>query len=144
MSDDRVFLDSNVLVYAYDASAGAKWETARSLVADLWASGSGVLSTQVLQEFYVNVTKKIPKPLSRAVAKTVISDLLKWDVVINDGSTVLEAIDLQEKRRISFWDSMIIQAAIRGRAKWLFSEDLSDGEVFDGVEIRNPFKDTLH
>jgi len=139
MQGDKVFLDTNIIIYAYDISAGEKHETAGKIMVDLWDSGSGVLSTQVLQEFFVNATQKIPKPLDMELAKDIVSDFLKWDVVINDGESILEAIEIHKKYKYSFWDSMIIGAAVSAGCNTLLSEDLSDGQTVAGVEIKNPF-----
>jgi predicted nucleic acid-binding protein len=140
MRDDKVFLDTNVLIYAFDISAGGKHHVANELLRELWESGLGVISTQVLQEFFVNVTQKIREPLDTGSAKEIISDLLKWDVVLNDGETILNAIEILKQHRYSFWDAMIIESAIRGRCETLLSEDLFDGQTIDGVRIKNPFR----
>ena len=105
----------------------------------LWSSGTGILSTQVLQEFYVNVTRKIPRPLAIESARQIVADLLKWDLVVNSGNSILDAIDIQERYNFSFWDAMIISAAVAGGADTLLSEDLTDGQVIDNVTISNPF-----
>jgi predicted nucleic acid-binding protein len=139
MKGVKAFLDTNIIIYAYDTSAGDKHQKARDLLAGLWESGLGMVSTQVLQEFYVTVTRKIPKPLHLATARDIIADFLTWDVVVNDGDAILKAIDVQEKHGFSFWDSMVIAAAISGGASVLLTEDLSDGQKIGGVEIRNPF-----
>ncbi len=139
MSGDKTFLDTNIVIYAYDASAGLKHEIARQIMTDLWTSGNGILSTQVLQEFYVNVTRKIPKPLNFDLARQIVADLLKWDVVVNGGDSILDAIDLQKRHNFSFWDAMIISSALTGGAATLLSEDLTDGQIISGVAIRNPF-----
>jgi len=139
MKGARVFVDTNVLVYAHDRSAGKKYEIARDALLDLWESGLGILSTQVLQEFFTAVTKKIAKPMTTAAARQIIEDLLKWTVVINDGDSILAAVDILGRYKLSFWDSMIIQAAARGGADLLLSEDLSDGQTIHGVRIKNPF-----
>ena len=139
MKGGKVFLDTNILIYAHDTSAGKKHELARNIVLELWESGEGVLSTQVLQEFFVSVTKKIPKPLDVKLAKEIVNNLLKWDVVINNGESILEAIEIHIQHKYSFWDSMIIEAAIRGNTTLLLSEDLSDGQIINGVKIKNPF-----
>jgi predicted nucleic acid-binding protein len=139
MPENKIFLDTNIIIYAFDVSAGEKHGEARKIMADLWGAGRGLLSTQVLQEFFVSVTQKIPRPLSLKAAKEIVSDLLKWEVVINDGQSILEAADIQSNHNFSFWDSLIIQAAIRGDASFLLSEDLSDGQTIRGVTIRNPF-----
>lgn len=139
MSVDKVFLDTNIITYAYDISAGEKHSIANKILIDLWDSGNGVLSTQVLQEFFVSVTGKIQKPLDVIRAKEVVSDLLRWDVVVNDGESVLKAIGIHHRHHYSFWDSMIIQAAIKGNAAALLSEDFSDGRTINGMRIKNPF-----
>lgn len=139
MPGDKVFLDTNIIIYAYDLSAGRKREVARKIMADLWDSGRGLLSTQVLQEFFVSATRKISKPLDLKVAKDIVSDLLRWDLIVNNGESILEAIEIHSRHNYSFWDSMIIQAAINGGASLLISEDLSDGKTIHGVTIKNPF-----
>lgn len=142
MSDERVFLDTNIIIYAYDRDAGRKHEIARALLIDLWNAKGGVLCTQVLQEFYVTVTKKIASPLSPESAREIIEDFLTWDIVTNDGEAVLEAIDLQIREKISFWDALVVAAAGKGRADILLSEDLSDGRKFGDISIRNPFAES--
>lgn len=135
-----MFVDTNVIIYAYDISGGYKREAAREIMADLWDSGSGVLSTQVLQEFFVSVTQKIPAPIGTELAKGIVTDFLKWDVVINDGESILNAIEIHKKYKYSFWDSMIIEAAVKGGCSVLLTEDLSAGQRINGVEIKNPFE----
>lgn len=139
MPDDKVFADTNILIYAYDLSAGEKHKIAKGIVMDLWDSGLGLLSTQVLQEFFVTVTQKIPKPLNVKAAQGIVRDFLKWDVVVNNGESILEAIEIQKQHGFSFWDSMIIEAAIRGGAAILLTEDLSHGQVINDLKIKNPF-----
>ncbi len=140
MKGTRTFVDTNVLVYAHDSSAGRKNEIARDTLLDLWESGMGILSTQVLQEFFTTLTRKIAKPVESASARQIIEDLLKWTVVINDGDSILAAIDIYNRYKLSFWDSMIVQAAVRGGAEVLLSEDMSDGQIIHGVRISNPFQ----
>ena len=140
MPDDKVFLDTNIIIYAYDLTAGEKHEVAKKIILDLWDSGLGTISTQVLQEFFVIVTRKIPKPLATKLAKEIIKDLLKWNVVVNDGESILEAVNILLRYKYSFWDSMIIEAAIKSGAGILLTEDLSDGQTINGVTIMNPFK----
>jgi predicted nucleic acid-binding protein len=142
MREDKIFLDTNVLIYAYDVSAGKKHEMAKTILMDLWNSGKGVLSIQVLQEFFVNITKKVSKPLDINTAKDIIKDLLKWDVVMIDGESLLEAVEIHIRRQYSFWDSMILKAAQKGGAVLLLSEDLMHGQTIDGVKIKNPFIDS--
>lgn len=140
MTGDKVFLDTNIVVYAYDISAGKKHDVAANLMIDLWNTGLGVISTQVLQEFFVTVTKKIPNPLSIRKAKEIIKDLLTWDVVIPNGDTILSSIDITTRYKYSFWDSLIITTAIESGASVLLTEDLSDGQTIKGLKIRNPFR----
>lgn len=140
MKDDKIFVDTNIIIYAYTVSAEEKHKTAMKIMEDLWISGLGVLSTQVLQEFFAVATRNVPKPLNIKSAKEIVEDFLKWDVVINDGESILEAIEMHEKYKYSFWDSMIIAAAIKGGCSVLLSEDLFDGQNIDGLEIKNPFK----
>ncbi|MBI2264687.1 MAG: PIN domain-containing protein [Armatimonadetes bacterium] len=139
MTEAKIFLDTNVLIYAFDVSAGKKHEIARKIVSDLWRSGLGLSSTQVLQEFFVTATRKIKKPLDAKSAEEIVRDLLKWEVVVNDGESILEAIQIHSSHGFSFWDAMIIQAASRGKATVLFSEDLSHTQTVAGIRIKNPF-----
>lgn len=141
MTDGKIFIDTNIIIYAYDVTAGKKHSVAAHILHDLWKSGRGVISTQVLQEFFVNVVHKIQKPINKRLAKEIVRDFLKWRVVINNGDSILDAIDISEKYGFSFWDSMIVEAAIKGDAKVLISEDLQDGQIISGVKITNPFKD---
>ncbi len=139
MPEDKLFIDTNIIIYAYDVTAGKKHEVARKILADLWDTGLGVISTQVLQEFFVNVVQKIPRPMDKQQAKEIVRDLLKWRVVVNTGDSIIDAIDICLRYGYSFWDSMIIEAAIKGGARVLMSEDLQDGQVVSGVTIKNPF-----
>ena len=140
MKGDRAFLDTNIIVYAYDISNDEKHDKAVKIIEDLWASGLGVISTQVLQEFFFNVTKKIPHPLGVKAARDIIKDFLKWDVVVNNGDSVIDAIEIHRKYKYSFWDSLIVTSAVRGSANFLLSEDFSNGQVIEGLTVRNPFK----
>jgi predicted nucleic acid-binding protein len=114
-------------------------EKVQKILLDLWDSGQGLLSIQVLQEFFVSATRKIPQPLALKEAQHIVNDLLTWEVVVNDGDSILEAIELHSSHKYSFWDSLIIQAAIKGGASLLLSEDLSGGQTIRGVTIKNPF-----
>jgi predicted nucleic acid-binding protein len=136
---DKIFLDTNIIVYAHDNSSGDKHTAAKEIMDYLWESKKGVISVQVLQEFFVCVTKKIVKPLLLKNARMILEYLSNWDVVINDKYVTLKAIDLQEKYRFSFWDSLVIQAAIQSQARILLSEDLPDGQNVKDLKILNPF-----
>jgi predicted nucleic acid-binding protein len=124
------FVDTNVLVYAEDRDAKSK----------LWDDRSGAVSIQVLQEFYVTVTRKLKKPLSSAKAKEIIDEYLTWTVVTNTGKLLTDAIGLQQKAQLSFWDAMVVQAAIEAECTKLYSEDMNEGQRFGSVVIVNPFK----
>lgn len=137
---DRTFVDTNVLVYAYDTSAGPKRRTAQEILAGLWESGLGVVSTQVLQEFFVTVTRKLPKAMKPDAARDVVNDLMKWELVAIEGPMILNAIDLHRGHGYSFWDSLIIVAAAKAGCPLLLSEDLASGHSIVGVTISNPFE----
>jgi len=135
----RSFVDTNILLYAHDRSAGDKHEMARSLVERLWEERSAVISTQVLQELYVNLRRQATRPLSRLGAAAVIEDYLAWEVVVNDGKSILGALEIERAHRLSFRDALIVQAAATSRAEVLYSEDLNAGQRFGGIVVRNPF-----
>ncbi len=136
----REFVDANVLVYAFDASAGAKRLSAQQLLERLWKSGTGCLSIQVLQEFFVAVTRKAPQPLSSTDAADRVREFGAWSVFAPKVDDVLAAIELHERNSLSFWDAMIVRAASESGCDVLWSEDLSDGQVLSGVRVRNPFR----
>lgn len=136
----RRFVDSNLFVYAHDASAGRKREVARDLIAGLWESRSGCLSVQVLQELFVNLTRKVPKPLPARDAATLVEDLSAWRVHSPGPRDVLAAIEFHEKTGVSFWDAMILTSARSLGCRVLYSEDLNAGQSYDGVLVVNPFE----
>ena len=141
MSETRSlqFVDTNILIYAHDISAGQKHGRAKELMRDLWHSGDGCLSIQVLQEFYVNVTQKVTKPLSAEAAAQIIADLSVWEVHCPKTEDVLHAIRLQKRYQISFWDAMILVSALQLGCHMLWSEDLNPGQVYEQVEVKSPF-----
>lgn len=143
MNDDapREFVDATILVYAFDPSAGEKHTAAADLLARLWDSGGGCLSVQVLQEFFVVITKKVPKPLPADEAADRIRDFEAWDVFAPALDDVLSAIALHAKAGLSFWDAMVVEAAAESGCEVLWSEDLNHGQQLRGVRIRNPFRD---
>ena len=136
---DRVFVDTNVLIYAHDLDAGLKHNRAVSIVSDLWEKENGILSVQVLQEFYVNVTRKISRPLTPASARGLIQNYLAWHVETNEPSTVLLASEIGERNLLSFWDALIVASASKAGADRILSEDLNHGQVIEGILIENPF-----
>ena len=139
MKDDKVFVDTNVIVYAYDLSAGEKHEKALEIMKDLWRTGHGITSTQVMQEFFVSVARRIERPLDAGTAKEIVKDLLKWKTVVVDGEVILEAMEMHNRHKYSFWDSVIIAAALEGGATTLLSEDLSDKHKIKSIVVKNPF-----
>ena len=134
------FVDTNILVYAHDLSAGEKNVRARDLLGELWQSRAGCLSIQVLQEFYVTVTQKVAEPLTPHVAAEIIADLSAWQVHCPGVDDVLDAIRLQDRYQISFWDAMIVASAIHLGCERLWSEDLNPGQVYGTVTVANPFE----
>ncbi len=135
------FVDTNILVYAHDRSAGEKHQRAKDLVSSLWHDRSAAISTQVLQELYVNLCRKAGRPLASDEARSVIADYLRWDVVINNGESILDAIEIASRHRVSFWDALILHAASAAGAEVLYSEDLGDGQGYGSVRVVNPLRD---
>lgn len=135
----KVFVDTNVLIYAHDADAGPKRRKSAALLKELWENRSGCLSTQVLQEFYVNTTQKIKAPLSKSAAREVIRTYVSWAESPNTPATVLRASEISETWQISFWDGMIVAAAEQSQATRLCTEDLAHGSTIAGVKVVNPF-----
>jgi predicted nucleic acid-binding protein len=133
------FVDTNVLVYAEDRDAGRKHEIARDLVIGLWNDRSGVLSVQVLQELYVTLTRKVRRLLAPARAAEIVREYLAWRIVDNDGDRLVAGMALQQKADVSFWDALIVEAALAARCDRLYSEDLNAGQRFSDMEIVNPF-----
>ena len=141
MSVDRPgeFVDSNVLVYAHSRASAEKREKASELLDRLWVSGGGSLSIQVLQEFFVVVTRKVPQPLSIGEAAQIVEDYSRWAVHCPEPKDLAAAIDIHKRFQVSFWDAMIIHSARRLNCRVLWSEDLSDGQSYAGVAVRHPF-----
>lgn len=137
-TSDRTFVDTNVLIYAHDIDAGRKREIAQTLLRDLWTERAGVLSTQVLQEFYVNATRKIRTPLPKPAARGVVSTYASWSVDVTTAD-VEAAFRIEDDANINFWDALIVAVAARSGARRLLSEDLNSGQVIAGVAIHNPF-----
>jgi predicted nucleic acid-binding protein len=134
----RSFIDTSVLVYAHDIDAGAKHQIANTVLRELWSERTGVLSVQVLQEFYVNVTKKIPSPLSKDKARLVVSSYAIWCREAN-ADEVATAFRIEDESRISFWDALIVSSAAKCGATRILSEDLNAGQRIAGILIENPF-----
>lgn len=128
-------MDAGVLVYAHDRDAGDRHVQARQALEDLWASDLGVLSTQVLQELYGNVTRKIRSPISRLHDREIVAQYATWPVPVVQSRDILSASHLQEQRSVSFWDALIVVVVQPMGAHILLSEDLHTGEVIDDLRI---------
>ena len=135
----KTFVDTNVLIYAHDLDAGPRRQRAAERLAELWNTRAGRLSTQVLQEFYVNVTQKIKAPLSRSAAREVVRNYIPWVESPITPATVVRASEIGEIWNISFWDGMILAAAEQDQASQLLSEDMNHGQLIAGVKVVNPF-----
>jgi predicted nucleic acid-binding protein len=138
---DKYFVDTNILLYAHDRSAGLKQERARQLLERLWISGQGVLSTQVLQELCINLRRKSARPLPVEEVRRLIQDYLSWEMVVNTPASVLHALEIEVRYKISFWDALVLQAAESAGAAVLYSEDLAAGRMYGPVEVINPLTD---
>lgn len=137
---DKFFVDTNILVYAHDLKQGAKHEKARALVQKLWENENGVLSTQVLQELCMSLRRKVARPLSAEDTRKVIEDYASWEIVVNTAESVVQALEIEDRYKISFWDALIVQAAGSCGAEAIYSEDLADGQSYGDVRVINPLK----
>jgi predicted nucleic acid-binding protein len=135
---DKTFIDTNVLIYAHDIDAHAKRQIARQVLQELWREKTGLLSMQVLQEFYVNVTRKIPSPLSKESARLVVSSYAIWSMETTP-TEILAAFRIEDVSRIGFWDALIISSAAKSGASRILSEDLNAGQRIAGILVENPF-----
>jgi predicted nucleic acid-binding protein len=140
MSDRPVFFDTNALVYANDTGSPEKRARSRELIRQAVVSGTGSISTQVLAEFWVTVTRKLKIPLTHDSAREQIVLFSAFRVQAVDQATVLEAIRLQERYQLSYWDAQIIASARFAKVALLYSEDLSHGAEYEGVKVQNPFR----
>jgi predicted nucleic acid-binding protein len=139
MSAGRTFFDTNVLAYLFDEDSPSKRSTARKLFEEHARSGRIVLSPQVLQELYVTVTRKLARPLPPRAALAVLAELNAFPIVAVDGATVLRAAQLHQSASLSFWDALILQAAMEGHCQRVLSEDLQHGRRFGDLVVENPF-----
>ena len=138
---DKYFVDTNILMYAHDKAAGAKHERAKAIVEELWRDRTGVVSTQVLQELSVNLRKKVRQPVDAKATRDIVADYLAWQALVNGGEAILDALDIEKRYQISFWDALIVQAAQSSGAEVLYSEDLADGQRYASIHVLNPFVD---
>jgi predicted nucleic acid-binding protein len=135
---DKCFVDTNILIYAHDRSAGVKHERARELIEKLWTNGQGVLSTQVLQEFCVNLRRKVARPLAVDEIRRLVNDYMSWEIVVNSAEAVIQALEIEIRHKTSFWEALILQAAEQSGAAVLYSEDLAAGQSYGTVRVVNP------
>ena len=134
----RTFIDTNVLIYAHDVDATTKHATAKGILRELWSERNGILSPQVLQEFYVNVTKKIPHPLSKESARLVVSTYAIW-CIETTSIEISNAFRIEDESRIGFWDALLVASALKSGAHRILTEDLNAGQTIAGILIENPF-----
>ena len=139
MNAELVFVDTNVLLYAYDAAEVTKQPIAKATLDQLWGERAGTLSTQVLQEFYNVATRKLDPPVRRAEAREIIDLYTAWPVIVLDPALILAATRLEEEHQLSLWDALIVEAARVAGAERLLTEDMQHGRTIEGVRIENPF-----
>jgi predicted nucleic acid-binding protein len=131
-------LDTDILVHSDDADAPAKQATSLSLLHAGWQTGKAVLSTQVLQEYFAAVTRKLG--VDAAIARRKIELLGRLEILSVAHDDVLRAIDLHRLHGFSIWDALIVTMALKAQCRVLYSEDMQDGRLIDGLRIANPFK----
>jgi predicted nucleic acid-binding protein len=141
MTDDTApgFVDTNVLVYAFDKSGSPKKRVAQRLMNALMEEDRLRVSTQVLQELFVTLTRKVRQPCSIQEALAILEDLTAWPLMVVDYAAIRAAVGLADQAKLSFWDALVVVAAARAGAAVLYTEDLNDGQEILGVRIRNPF-----
>lgn len=135
----KFFFDTSVLVYLFDADSPDQRKKARCLFQKHSEAGDILLSTQVLREFYVVVTRKLARPLDAAVAAEAVSSFAELPLVQIDSELIVSAIHRSRNNQLSFWDALIVQAAIEGHASTLYSEDMQHGQMQDSLRVVNPF-----
>jgi predicted nucleic acid-binding protein len=133
------FVDTNVLVYAHDTSAGRKREIAAELIGRLADERVGRTSVQVLSELYVTLTRKLPHPLGSEAAEEIVSDFATWLAFSPRPDDVVETVRIARRYQVSFWDAMIVRGASALEAEVIWSEDLNPGQAYEGIPVRDPF-----
>lgn len=136
----RTFVDTNILLYALDERQGERHQVAAQVLEELWESREGALSTQVLQELYVNLTRKLRRPMTRPRARAVVERYAVWPVHQVTIDDILTASELEQRHSLAFWDALVVVAAQRIGAGRLLTEDMQAGRSFGGVTIENPFR----
>jgi len=138
MSDNPVLFDTNILVYANDVSNPEKQVKARQCIRSTLLEGNGVLTTQVLAEFWVTVTMKLPQPLERTLAREQMRLFSSFLILPVDHATIFSALHLQEQYSLSYWDAQIIASARLAGIETVWSEDMQQDGLYDGVRVLNP------
>ncbi len=137
----KCFVDTDILVYAHDRSAGSKHMRAQMLLEQLWASGWGVVSAQVLHELCIQLCRVADNPMPVEDVRLLIRDYSAWEVVPSTPASVLEALEIVMRHRVQFWDAMILEAAERCGASILYSEHLATGQRYGAIQVVNPLVD---
>lgn len=132
-------VDTNVFLYALDEGQDSRHETAARVLEDLWESRQGVVSTQVLEAVYVNLTRKVRKPMTRPRARAIVERYATWPVHQITPEDILNASELEQRHTLAFWDALLVVAAQRLGAARILSEDMQSGRSFGAVRIENPF-----
>ena len=135
---DKFFVDTNILIYAHDRSAGTKHQRALHAIERLWTTGQGVLSTQILQELCINLRRKLARPLPVDEVRRLIQDYLSWEIVVSSPEAVLQALEIEVRYKIGFRDALVLQAAEQSGAAILYSDDLATGQNYGPVRVMNP------
>jgi predicted nucleic acid-binding protein len=136
---ETVFVDTNVLVYRFDAGKRDKQKQAEAWLTRLWQNRSGRISYQVLREFYVTVTRKLGNQLDMRDARDAVVALFAWQPAMDSDRMLSLAWDVEDRWAISWWDALIVAAALEQSCSILLTEDLQDGQDFDGVRVVDPF-----
>ncbi|PIP39995.1 PIN domain nuclease [Candidatus Desantisbacteria bacterium CG_4_8_14_3_um_filter_40_12] len=138
--NDNWFIDTNILIYAYDKEAGSKHQIAKEIITQCWEQRIGVISVQVLCEFFVRVTRVSSIIIDVEEAESIVHNLImNWRVIYPDSILVMEAIQGWRKHQFSFWDAFIWASAKKARTQRLYSEDFQHKQIVEGVQFVNPF-----
>lgn len=137
--NDKIFVDTNILVYCFDDADPAKKKKAIQIIDELWETSKGVLSLQVLKEFFVTVTEKLATKMDFRDAKAAVMDLLCWNIFYETRSSLEKTLEIIQRHHLSLWDANIISAAILSDSATVYSEDLQHNQTIEGVRIVNPF-----
>lgn len=141
MSDnsDYIFVDTNIIVYCFDDANQVKKRKSIEIMEDLWDSQKGVLSLQVLKEFFVTVTRKLVNKMDFNDAKKVVYDLMTWNLFIGTKTSFIKAIEIVERYGFSIWDASVLTSAIMSNCGIIYTEDLQNNQIIEGVRVVNPF-----